>query len=411
MSVLDQAFIKAFSRQNAAPSLQPKPVAPAPLPRKTASLLNDFCDSVASGRAPMERAAAKKKDESIGAVLAALERTPIRPAPVIKAAAGLSPSETIADGGLCAIANAVWPAESQSWTVEALPWMPESPPSSSDDNMPCEAVVETIPLVPTSQAVAPTAEQRPGSPPVEQPAQQTCTESKPTIEKPADQVRASSNLKMFRPAWQVERFSWPRVCRRLMSRASGEWDRLVEAVLAVGDEGRKVLAIAANRRGEGATTVLLCVARRLAERGVRTALADADLGRPRLAKRLGVQAQCGWDETADGGVEQAVIEAERGALALLTLREPTANLPGNWRRWPECIDALRNRYQSVLIDPGPLERIGEELPPWAADGAADAVLLVHNRRITSEGELQHLRRRLTAAGVPVAGVIENFVAE
>ena len=36
--------------------------------------------------------------------------------------------------------------------------------------------------------------------------------------------------------------------------------------------------------------------RRLAERGIKSVLVDADLTRPRLAKRLGVQPQFGWNE-------------------------------------------------------------------------------------------------------------------
>ena len=93
----------------------------------------------------------------------------------------------------------------------------------------------------------------------------------------------------FKPAWEVDHFTWPRLCRRLIARAAEELDRLADALLAANSQGRKVLAMAGCRRGEGATTLLLCAARRLAERGIKPVLVDADLGRPRLAKRLGVQ--------------------------------------------------------------------------------------------------------------------------
>ena len=86
-----------------------------------------------------------------------------------------------------------------------------------------------------------------------------------------------------------------------MARAAEELDRLADALLAAGRQGQKVLAIGGCRRGEGATTLLLCAVRRLAERGIKPVLVDADLGRPRLAKRLGVQPQFGWDETTEAG--------------------------------------------------------------------------------------------------------------
>ena len=66
----------------------------------------------------------------------------------------------------------------------------------------------------------------------------------------------------------------------------------------------------------------------------------------------------------------------------------------------------------VLVDLGPLENnepIGESLFR-AAGRNIDAVLLVHNERITPQQDLSEVQRNLTQAGVNVAGIIENFVA-
>ncbi len=241
----------------------------------------------------------------------------------------------------------------------------------------------------------------------------------------------------FKPAWQVDRFTWPKVCRRLMAKAAEEWDRLCDALLAASARGQKVLAIAGCRRGEGATTLLLCAASRLAERGIKTVLVDADPERPRLAKRLGVQPQLGWDETAAadaGGLDQAVVEAA-GGLAVLPLREPLPQNGGrknlDWPRLAACLDQLRSLYEMVLVDLGPLEdadwaaaRKGDsphlcEAPsgpfrqmgtvPFSC-GGIDALLLVRNRRLTPEEQLSETESRLSAAGIPLAGLIENFVA-
>ena len=62
-------------------------------------------------------------------------------------------------------------------------------------------------------------------------------------------------------------------------------DRLADALVAINARGQKVLALGGWYRGEGATTLLLCAARRLVERGIRPVLVDADVRRPRLAKR------------------------------------------------------------------------------------------------------------------------------
>jgi Mrp family chromosome partitioning ATPase len=219
----------------------------------------------------------------------------------------------------------------------------------------------------------------------------------------------------FRPGWQVDRFSWPRVCRRLIARAAEEWDRLTDALVAARDRGQKVLALAGCQRGEGATTLLLCAARRLAERGVKAVLVDADRLRPRLAKRLGVQPQLGWDETSPAQgkpLDYAVVEATENNLALLSNRPlEEEGLAGDWSRLASSLETLREHYEMVLVDLGPLENnqpIGEKLSR-AAGRSIDAVLLVHNGRITPQKDLREAQRSLTQAGINVAGIIQNFV--
>jgi Mrp family chromosome partitioning ATPase len=222
----------------------------------------------------------------------------------------------------------------------------------------------------------------------------------------------------FKPTWQVERFTWPRVCRRLMARAAEEFDRLADALSAANARGQIVLAMAGCCRGEGATTLLLCAARRLAERGVKLVLVDADLSRPRLAKRLGVELQSGWNETSGEDatfLANAVVESAANNLALAAIREPTPTdhqKPGDWSRLPPCLDTLKNHYEMVLVDLGPLENI-ESIGDFfdrTLGAKIDAVLLVRNPRITSEARLAAVEQQLTASAVALAGLIENFVA-
>jgi Mrp family chromosome partitioning ATPase len=222
----------------------------------------------------------------------------------------------------------------------------------------------------------------------------------------------------FRPVWQVDHFTWPRLCRRLIARAAEELDRLADALLAANVQGQKVLAIGGCRRGEGATTLLLCAARRLAERGIKPVLVDADLVRPRLAKRLGVKPQFGWDETAeeDGRpLDQAIVEATTNNVALLPAREPSAEShrpPGDASRLPACLGILREHYDMVLVDLGPLEDARLADGDWSRTARSiDALVLVHNPRITSTEQLTAFQEQVAAAGIAVAGIVENFVVE
>jgi Mrp family chromosome partitioning ATPase len=204
----------------------------------------------------------------------------------------------------------------------------------------------------------------------------------------------------------------------LIARAADELDRLADALLTANVQGQKVLAIGGCRRGEGATTLLLCAARRLAERGIKPVLVDADLVRPRLAKRLGVKPQFGWDEMAeeDGRpLDQAIVEATANNVALLPAREPPSEgrRPlGNASRLPACIGMLRDHYDMVLVDMGPLEdlRLADEV--WSRTARSiDALVLVHNRSITSAEQLTAFQEQVAAAGIAMTGIVENFVVE
>lgn len=229
----------------------------------------------------------------------------------------------------------------------------------------------------------------------------------------------------FKPALQVERFTWPKVCRRLISRSPNEFDRLADALLAACAQGKKVLGITSCRQGEGATTLLLCAARRLADHGVKLALVDADLARPRLAKRLGVQPERGWNETAGEAdethkmgdpLELAAIEAVANGLTLAPIKEPDSPMkwsPAGWACLAESLKTLRTHFEMTIVDLGPLENIEHVTDSLQQTIASelDAVLLIRNQRITTDEQLTLAQRELSAAGIALAGLIENFIVE
>ena len=222
----------------------------------------------------------------------------------------------------------------------------------------------------------------------------------------------------LRPAWQVDEFTWPRACRRLIARAAEELDRLADALLAINAQGQKVLALGGWYRGEGATTLLLCAARRLVERGIKPVLVDADVRQPRLAKRLGLQPQCGWGEVTPEvmPLAQAIVESTGNNIAVLPFCEPSAELDppaADYTRLSGCIESLRDYYDMVLVDLGPLENseVRDGLSRGGNLRGVDAIVLVRDHRTTSQERLGEIQQQLAEAGISLAGIIENFVAE
>lgn len=227
---------------------------------------------------------------------------------------------------------------------------------------------------------------------------------------------ANARAESFQPQFRVDSVCWPEVCNRLNTASPGQVDRLADHLLEGAGQGRKMVAIAGCRQREGATTLLLALARRLAGRGPAVALLDADFDCPQLARQLGLLPEVGWDEVlADGASPaEAMVESVEDRLGILPLREPRPE-GSNPPRVPAqqqtiALGALRQYFDLVLIDLGAFggrrkdgSLISGETRRWI-----DAVVLVRDVRSTPPAELTHTRRRLHELGLAEAGVVENF---
>ncbi len=230
----------------------------------------------------------------------------------------------------------------------------------------------------------------------------------PTAEEPTAEAAAVILPlgEVFRPAFQVEQFAWSAGATRLGRAAGIQLDRLADGMAGGLAEGHRVAALAACRRGEGCTTLLLCAARRLAERGLKVIMVDADFDTPALVRRLGLLPETGWEDVLAGRlpVGEAVIESHADGLAVLPLRGPLATavdaLPTG-----RTFATLRKHYDLVLVDLGQLDPIAQSV----ARKGIEAVVLVRNVRLTPSEELAGIGDRLAASGLWEAGVAENFV--
>jgi Mrp family chromosome partitioning ATPase len=225
-----------------------------------------------------------------------------------------------------------------------------------------------------------------------------------------------TGIRVFQPMLQVDHFAWPKVCNRLESIAALELDRLADTLMAAAKQGMKVVGLCGGQRGEGATTMLLCAARRLVSRNVKTVIVDADLSDPQLTKRLGLLPQLGWEDVAAGRqpVDEVLVESAADHLAILPLCGPfiiSEISYASQRLMAESLNTLRKNYDLVLMDLGPLENpqsLGN-LTTGGLNCRIDAITVVHKVGKILATCQPAVRQSLALAGVTVAGVIENFV--
>jgi Mrp family chromosome partitioning ATPase len=215
------------------------------------------------------------------------------------------------------------------------------------------------------------------------------------------------------PVWEVDRFHWPRTCEKLLADEqgylAGAGDKLVAAVR----DGLKTLAITGSRRGEGRTTLALCLARVAARAGLQVAVVDADFARPSLASRLGLEVSHGWQDAALGAVplSEAAVKSLAENITVLPLKISAArkSLSLADPRVTATLRAVAATFELVLVDLGPLGPAAPVAFPAGERCPFDATIIVRDLRFTTLDESQAVGERLYDAGVEAVGVAENFV--
>jgi Mrp family chromosome partitioning ATPase len=222
-------------------------------------------------------------------------------------------------------------------------------------------------------------------------------------------------IRLFQPMLQVDHFAWPKVCGRLETVANAELEHIIETLIAAQIRGKKVFALGGCHSGDGATSLLLATARRLAAQDIKAALVEADWSQPQLARRLGLLPQYGWEDVLSGRLplEEVLIESIAERLVILPVREPfrASELPADVaNRLTETWNSLRHHFDIVLVDPGPLcnSPILDRQLVGAMAGRIDAALMVKNLRRQDNGEFDAVGQALNNAGAKVIGVVENF---
>ncbi|NLE39890.1 MAG: CpsD/CapB family tyrosine-protein kinase [Pirellulaceae bacterium] len=214
----------------------------------------------------------------------------------------------------------------------------------------------------------------------------------------------------FRPMLQVDAFAWPSALTEASEASLGQFDAAAAAILELKGLGPGVIGLAGGAGKVGCTTTLLAVAARLAQRGVRIAMVDANEASPTLASCLGLLPSVGWEDVVAGRepVAETLIESVEDRLALLPLCNPKelarvsdAALASS--RAAAVLAILRDHFDLVLVDLGIADSAGR-----AMDGAVDEAVLVTDARRLSKDDVLDRCDILERRGIVCAGVIENF---
>jgi Mrp family chromosome partitioning ATPase len=220
-------------------------------------------------------------------------------------------------------------------------------------------------------------------------------------------------LDPFVPAWEVDAFRWPDLCAQLDEASGRKLTRSGDELYMAMQDGLKVIAISSAARQEGRTTIALSLARSAAAAGCRVALLDADGANPELARQLGLDAPCDWQQIKRR--RQPLCEAavasldDRVTLLPLTvpddawsgrLDDPTLTL---------VLQELKRSFDLVVVDAQPVAASDARVAEATSPCEVDMVLVVRNIQTTPQDACLSTVARLRAMGVRAVGVVENFI--
>jgi capsular exopolysaccharide synthesis family protein len=170
---------------------------------------------------------------------------------------------------------------------------------------------------------------------------------------------------------------------------------------------RRAIMITSATSSAGKTTVAIELAKSLAHLGKRTLLVEADLRRPTLAKRLGLENECGLCALLSGEAEERAAVTSTGFPNLDVIfagrRSPVLNpeLLANGV-FGACLARWKKNYDFVLLDCPPVLPVADSR---ILARQVDGVIMVSRSSHCRRTDVIQACADLTAAGGPLLGSV------
>ena len=176
------------------------------------------------------------------------------------------------------------------------------------------------------------------------------------------------------------------------------------------DRTISVVQVTSSLAGEGKTTTSTNLAVVLAQAGLRVALVDADLRRPRVHEVFGIPQSPGFTDVLLGADAKLVVnhvDIEGGNRLSVYASGTVPSNPSEMlssRRAHQLLNEMGGHYDYVIVDSAPVLPVSDSV---ALSGAVDGVIVVaHAGRVTDDNIVETVAR-LDRISAPILGLVLN----
>ena len=235
-------------------------------------------------------------------------------------------------------------------------------------------------------------------------------------EEAIEENATADAIETQQPQWEVDGFHWDAICDELMMSRDAAFRQVASRIsqgLDEHDKARNIVLVTSASRGEGRTTLSLCVARALAKSGKQVAVVDADLTQSRLASRLNIQVVVAWNEQDSSELDwtEAALYSLEDKLTILPLKASvlTSDVPATGGAAQQLIEQLSRRFDLVIVDTPPLDDVSGSIMLTSGDVAKKTAIVVRNVKSSDGSSLDSTLTTLRGFNLHIAGIVENFV--
>jgi succinoglycan biosynthesis transport protein ExoP len=182
-------------------------------------------------------------------------------------------------------------------------------------------------------------------------------------------------------------------------------------LLSVAGGEPKVILLTSATPSEGKTTVSINLACVLAQRNVRVLIIDADLRRPTVHHRFGLNGKVGLTSVLTGSVslEDAIQTIPEIPQLDVLVSGPVPPFPTEMlssETMHHLLERVKGMYTHIVMDSPPLLSVTDSVV-LARD--ADAVVMIVRHGKSSKHAMRRARDLLVRSGAPVTGIVLNAV--